>query len=276
MRFDTNTQRDTPVHAELALSAVVESIGDDQFSSALAGYLHALCGADYFSAFQLGGDGLQQLAAGCAQPGKAAVDRVRSYFDQGLWRHDPAMSEARRCVDSAGSALIHIDLNDKGYSELRPRQFPQIRDRMVLCARNRTGAFGLSVLRANPHSPFTNQASEKLSRNAELLGALLSKHVEAMRGHADPANALSSLSDIDHCLNAMGDLPRREGEVCSRILYGMSSLGIALDLDISEETVKTYRKRAYQRLQIGSERELLNWYLTCWSRWRGHARHLTH
>jgi DNA-binding CsgD family transcriptional regulator len=65
-------------------------------------------------------------------------------------------------------------------------------------------------------------------------------------------------------------LPRREAEVCARILYGMSSVGIALDLSVSEETVKTYRKRAYQRLNIGSERELLTWYLARWSRWRGH------
>nr|ART90100.1 hypothetical protein [uncultured bacterium] len=35
----------------------------------------------------------------------------------------------------------------------------------------------------------------------------------------------------------------------------------------SEETVKTYRKRAYQRLAIGSERELLTWYLARWNRW---------
>ena len=55
--------------------------------------------------------------------------------------------------------------------------------------------------------------------------------------------------------------------MCARILYGLSSVGIALDLTVSEETVKTYRKRAYQRLAIGSERELLTWYLAHWSRW---------
>jgi DNA-binding CsgD family transcriptional regulator len=55
--------------------------------------------------------------------------------------------------------------------------------------------------------------------------------------------------------------------VCARVLYGLSSTAIALDLDVGEETVKTYRKRAYQRLAIGSERELLNWYLAQWSRW---------
>src|SRR5690606_16731246 len=63
--------------------------------------------------------------------------------------------------------------------------------------------------------------------------------------------------------------PKREVEVCARILHGMSSIGIALDLGVSEETVRTYRKRSYQRLQIASERELLVWYLDLWSTWRG-------
>jgi len=57
---------------------------------------------------------------------------------------------------------------------------------------------------------------------------------------------------------------------CSRILYGLSSIGISLDLGAGEESAKTYRKRAYQRLRIGSERELLHWYLAQWSAWRGH------
>ena len=53
------------------------------------------------------------------------------------------------------------------------------------------------------------------------------------------------------------------------MLYGLSTVGIALDLEIGEESVKTYRKRAYQRLRIGTERELLTWYLALWSTWRG-------
>jgi DNA-binding NarL/FixJ family response regulator len=73
------------------------------------------------------------------------------------------------------------------------------------------------------------------------------------------------LGDIEECITGTMLLPRREAQVCSRILYGLSSAGIALHLDVSEQTVKTYRKRAYERLGIGSERELLTWYLRRWS-----------
>ena len=51
--------------------------------------------------------------------------------------------------------------------------------------------------------------------------------------------------------------PRTLDQVCARVLYGLTTTGIALDLGVSNETVKTFRKLAYRRLGIGSERELL-------------------
>lgn len=254
--------------ADNVLAPLVDSIGEDSFALALANFLHVLCGADHFAAFRLGNDELRKVAACCVQPERTAVRQVESYIEGGMWKHDPAVYEARRCMMEPGAAIIHIDLNDKGYSELRARMFPQVRDRMLLCARNASGVFGLSVLRTEPHSPFENDAGKKLSDKADLLIALLSKHAEVASTRPNVAQALTDLRDIESCIDVMGDLPRRESEVCSRILYGMSSVGIAIDLSISEETVKTYRKRAYLRLEIGCERELLTWYLGCWSRWR--------
>jgi DNA-binding CsgD family transcriptional regulator len=103
-----------------------------------------------------------------------------------------------------------------------------------------------------------------------LLMSVLGKHADLRQTRPNVAQALTALEEIENCIVATNALPRREAEVSARILYGLSSVGIALDLSVSEETVKTYRKRAYQRLAIGSERELLTWYLARWSRWRGH------
>jgi DNA-binding NarL/FixJ family response regulator len=109
-----------------------------------------------------------------------------------------------------------------------------------------------------------------VARSAELLMSVLAKHADVRQSRPNVAQALTELPEIEACIVATSNLPRREAEVSARILYGLSSIGIALDLSVSEETVKTYRKRAYQRLGIGSERELLTWYLARWSLWRGH------
>jgi DNA-binding CsgD family transcriptional regulator len=48
----------------------------------------------------------------------------------------------------------------------------------------------------------------------------------------------------------------RELDVCVRLLQGMSHDGIACDLNISATTVKTYRNRAFGRLDIRHNNEL--------------------
>src|SRR5882757_2373408 len=52
-------------------------------------------------------------------------------------------------------------------------------------------------------------------------------------------------------------LPARELEVMALIAHGLSSHGIALELQISVNTVLTYRKRAYSRLDISTQNELM-------------------
>jgi DNA-binding CsgD family transcriptional regulator len=252
------------------LAQLVDCIGQDRFAPALAQYLHLLCGADHFAAFRMGPDELREVAACCVEPAHTAHDRIESYVREGLWKSDPAMTEAQRCVQGPWPTLIHIDFSDRAYLELRPLVYPHVRDRVLLCGRTTTGAFGLSVLRADPHTPFAGDGIERLGRTAEMLVAMLAKHADVCQSRPNVEQALTTLVEIGNCIVATSDLPRREAEVCARILYGLSSAGIALDLTVSEETVKTYRKRAYQRLSIGSERELLTWYLARWGRWSAH------
>lgn len=51
-------------------------------------------------------------------------------------------------------------------------------------------------------------------------------------------------------------LTARELEVCLRLLRGMTQDGIAADLGLSAATVKTYRNRAFARLDIHHRHQL--------------------
>ena len=72
--------------------------------------------------------------------------------------------------------------------------------------------------------------------------------------------ALTSLFDVESCLAESTTLPRRQVEVCARILLGFSREHISNDLGIGMETVHTHRKRAYHRLRVANEQELAAWY----------------
>lgn len=56
-------------------------------------------------------------------------------------------------------------------------------------------------------------------------------------------------------------LTSQEVEVCSRILKGMSYIGIAADLNLKESTIKTYRNRAFEKLGINFKNQLFALFL---------------
>lgn len=53
------------------------------------------------------------------------------------------------------------------------------------------------------------------------------------------------------------ELTPREAEVCDLLLDGRSLAASALEMGVSETTVRTLRQRAYRRLDVGSARELM-------------------
>jgi DNA-binding NarL/FixJ family response regulator len=141
-----------------------------------------------------------------------------------------------------------------------------VTDPVHLASDQQTGPDWTSLLEAMGTREFDQVVKQfLLTSTGRALAAILRKHIQPADGPAKPGEPLSSLSAIEQRIAKCSDMPSREVEVCSRILFGLSSAGIALDLDISETTVKTYRKRAYHRLSIGSERELLTWYLRQWT-----------
>ncbi|WP_417601500.1 helix-turn-helix transcriptional regulator [Pararhodobacter oceanensis] len=56
---------------------------------------------------------------------------------------------------------------------------------------------------------------------------------------------------------AFADLSRREAAVCDSLIEGKSVAATALDLSVSEATVKTLRARAYRKLNVTSATELM-------------------
>ena len=257
-----------PERSRFSIAELVEAIGTDEFGTCLIRYLNDVCGADHFAIFQLGSDSMSALTFNSFDRSRHVAPMVERYIGDGLWREDPAVSVARSHLDTSFASLIRADLDDEGYSHLRPRVYPLVRDRVVVCGRRESIDFGLSVLRSQSNAQFGPGAIERLAGVSDTLLSTMAKHVSVLTARPNPAAALTDLAEIMKCVATRSLMPRREVEVCARILYGMSTLGIALDIGVGEESVRTYRKRAYQRLRIGTGHELLRWYLTQWSAWR--------
>jgi DNA-binding CsgD family transcriptional regulator len=243
------------------LSQVVDYIGRDGFHGQLLSFLHETVGAEHCATFALNKEKPKVIGA-ISLDGHAATKQIDLYLNK-YWRLDPTISAALEQVDRNFATLLRLDVGHLPPSGLRDLVYrkTQISDRVLLSG---AGA-SLSVLRSESSGKFSDAEITRLSAVGGILISIVKKHLELVTRPTDLSAAFSSLQEIMNCIaNSPEALPRREVEVCALILFGVSTMGIALRLNIGEETVKTYRKRAYERLGMATQHELLRWYIGRW------------
>lgn len=236
------------------LGDMIETTGTAEFNDALMDHLRSTCDAEYCAGYRIG-PAAPEMVSGDS----VAHTRVSHYMRRALWTKDPSINYARTQLTGRQAMLIRMDVAHIHDPVTRELVWPKIRERVVIAARGRGGIFGISVMREGSRL-FTATEIERLRSSAELSIALLARHSELTVRGTTP-----SVPEIEALISHHGNLTAREVEVCARIIRGLSTTGIALDLGVSYETIKTFRKLAYRRLGIGSERELLEW----WYRRRG-------
>lgn len=253
-----------------SVARMIEIVGGDRFQSRLLSYLHTRFGAEHCAILRFSSDRPVKIAAVSLDGTNTAARQIDLYLNN-YWRYDPTMIEASHVRDEEHANLMRLDVDSLPPSGLRDLIYRKhhISERLLLCGSAAGAVVGLSILRSDESGKFTDSQISELNGVARLLLSLVGKHADLVTRQSELSLAVTSLPLILECMaSAPENLSRREVEVCARILYGMSSIGIALELDIGEETVKTYRKRAYQRLGIATQRELLVWYIERWSEQR--------
>jgi DNA-binding NarL/FixJ family response regulator len=130
----------------------------------------------------------------------------------------------------------------------------RITDRFTLMQRNGDQTYRVNLYRSGRAGRFAQSDVDHIMNSADLLVSLLIKHAASnLSGGQKPAPKAFE----DRLRLIEPNMPTREAEVCSAIMSGMTSEAIALHLGISVNTVLTYRKRAYGRLKISCQNELL-------------------
>jgi DNA-binding NarL/FixJ family response regulator len=247
------------------IPGLIEAIATDRLGDQLLALLHDECGVDHCSVFSFRGERLERLASASLDGTDTALNQVTLYLQGQHWRQDPTITEARRRSVDATTSLIRSNIAALPAGDLRDVIYGRtsIQERIMICGTRGDEVFGISALHSDQQGAFSERQIARLEALADTLISVLAKHAEIMRRPAKAAVNLTSLPEIVAKISAAPEVfPRREAEVCARILYGLSTTGIALDIGIGEESVVTYRKRAFFRLGIATRRELLLWYLS--------------
>jgi DNA-binding CsgD family transcriptional regulator len=248
-----------------SISGTIDAIGTPEFESQLFAFLHDASGADHCALYRSLDDGLQVVGAFSLDGTDIARRQAVLYQQEGFWRRDPVLRWARARRDSRNPLLMRLDPTRLQHRDFRESIYvsKHIYERLAICGTRPDGLYVLSLLRSTELGAFHDADVAALGASADLLVAALAKHESVTRFVAE--SAASALRSIDHIAERLArsdaGLTRREQDVCARILFGLSSAEIAAELFVTEESVATYRKRAYRRLNITGRYELLGWYL---------------
>lgn len=231
--------------AQAALAGVIGAVGDARFGSTALAALDRWLPLAWWSAYTLYDDAPPVLhahgAVGEAPDGTGAAWQA---YHASLYRRDASFAPARGGVAAGSTVLLH-----RNACEL-PEDHRQaiysahgLRERLsIVSAIEGRGLLAVNFYRHERQAVLSADAMDAIGRIVQPLLACVRRHI-ALRHNDGAAPWLAAL-------------PRREREVCERLLRGWTHEGVAADLDLAAATVKTYRDRAFRRLGIRYRHEL--------------------
>ena len=163
-----------------------------------------------------------------------------------LYREDQTFVAASEKVVDSSKLLVHWHAREIPRAH-REQIYTRhgLRERLSVVSRDpQAGLMAINLYRHDDLPVFTEEEIDWVGSGASLLSSCVLRHLELAR----PAGSAPA--------QLLAGLPRREREVCERLLKGWTYDGIGADLGVSPGTVKTYRDRAFDRLGIHHRNEL--------------------
>jgi DNA-binding CsgD family transcriptional regulator len=246
----------------LGLGRLIELVGTPKFEDEVLHVAHEATRCEHLTAFAVRSSaGPRVVYAANIGPARAAKTVAREYLRK-YWELDPARLVDQTSPTGQRNIAIRIvshDIADCAYRDECYTSFKFI-ERFTYMQRRSHETVCLNFYRGARVGPFGASDIERICNTADLLISLMMKQ-ETNRPDREAENDTTSTFIERFCL-LDPSLPPREAEICGAIAAGLTSEAIALTLGISINTVLTYRKRAYQRLGVSSQNELMRLVLT--------------
>ncbi len=239
-----------------AFAGAVAALGTAAFAGELLAALNRLLPVDHLSLMRFEDRGRAPVLESAIWRGGEHVAAVQRAYLGGLYRRDPNFGAS---IAQVTVRKLHRDaIPDPDYRE-RCYVRAGLLERLTVAIPDGKRLLALNLYRRVDGGEFSAGETERIEGLRKFLAALALKHVGTigmLLRSRERGDRIAALAARLHALDAR--LSRRERDVAARILAGMTSEGIALDLGVSRNTVLTYRKRAYARLGVSSQAELFS------------------
>lgn len=239
------------------IASIMCEVGTPRFEPSLANVGQALLQCHQITAFTFNKQHVPQEVGLFARERADKVRHAAKRYETVHWRHDPSnyflddASERRRSI---AVLLSKADIDDTDFLDDCYIE-PDVGHRLSLISDFDGRPVKLSFHRRERYGEFDHKTVEQVLEHSRTLMSLILKHVEITQ-RRNPNKTEQEIFEDALETNYPG-LTRRERAVCGLIAIGLSSEAIALTLGISINTVLTFRRRAYSRLNISTQNELL-------------------
>jgi DNA-binding CsgD family transcriptional regulator len=187
-----------------------------------------------------------------------ATRQTAERYVSGLSAYDPLCTTLENSRRDSSPTIFHLSaekIENPAYREMNLTRTKTV-ERISIVFSDKFSFYSMNFYRKSDTGRFVSSECHALEEVAPLVASLALKHVALSEGITplfsdSPFNRISRRL-VDRC----GKLSQRESDVCALIVLGHSSESIALKMNVSVNSVLTYRKRAYVKLGISSQNEL--------------------
>lgn len=230
---------------EAALAGLIASIGSDGFGPDGLAQLNRWMPVCWWSIYHLFDNSPPSLYALGSFGVPDGTRRSWQVYRESLYRFDETFHAARAPLRVRPLVLMHWHAGEIPQRHRSAIYSPHgLRERLSIVAQPESGGLlAINLYRHESQRGFSDHEIDRVRRFAQPLLACVDRHI-SLHQRLKPGQSV------------LRDLTPREREVCERLLKGWTHDGIAADLGLSPATVKTYRDRAFDRLDIHHRNEL--------------------
>ncbi|MDB5930642.1 MAG: hypothetical protein JWR60_2349 [Polaromonas sp.] len=235
----------------LAVARVIASVGQRDFGVSALRDLNDVLSLCWMSIYSLRTHQPPLFHGGGSLQMPDRTTEAFHFYRQGIYLTDHTFDEAKAQLKGGDTAITHLhaqEVPEKHRSGIYTRNGLQERTSLVRM-KDDGSLLAINLYRNRQQGTFHDADIDLLRRLGQPLLSCVNLHIQ-LSGTAPGADEPLKLA------GPLDALPRREKEVCERLLRGWTHEGVAADLRISTGTVKTYRDRAFERLGIHHRNEL--------------------
>ncbi len=230
------------------------AIGEDRFGSVLVDAARSLGDADHLLIFAFPAKEAPRLVMSDGSMDKRVASAAADAYVRSLYRDDPHYPAIQRQPEGPPT-WFEFDEGRGCGARFRANFFDafNVSDILAFAVTQDKVVYYVTFLRIGGGG-FVSAQRWLFRLVGEVLAATVRKHFSYTHALKGQHNFL-----IGHLLSEapeFAELTPRERLVCLGILTGHTSESIALNLSISVNSVLTYRKRLYEKLNISSQNEL--------------------